>query len=191
MDLAPLDALRGLIPPDLGAHLYQLASAVPADEAIVEVGSYQGKSTAYLAAGAKAGLGARVYAVDAWDTPGNVTGRFGFAEPDTRAAFERQLRSVRLWSRVTPIKGFSAQVAATYDGPHVGLLYIDADHAEGSVRADFVAWLPHLAGGATVAFDDYDTPKNPGVQRVVDDLVAGGVLRDFTILAGRLAVGVV
>lgn len=186
-----LHDLQGLIPAALGEYLSDLAAAVPADHAIVECGSFKGKSTAYLAAGAKRGNGAHVFAVDPWDTPGNVTGRFGFAEPSTRAAFEQQLRSVRLWSKVTPIQAFAQDAARAWDGPPVGLLYIDSDHEYLSVREDFAAWHPHLAPGAAVAFDDYGTARNPGVARAVDEYVAARVLREFTIVCERLAVGTV
>lgn len=153
--------------PGVGDELERLAAVVPADQAIVEIGSYRGKSTAYLASGS---TGARVFAVDPWDFAGNVTGRFGFAEPATRAAFEEQLRACRLWSKVTPVQGFSVDVAARWDGPKIGLLFVDGDHSEQAVRADVAAWLPHLAADAVVAFDDYGTPKNPGVAVVVDSL---------------------
>lgn len=181
-----LAELEGLIPEDVGAVLAFYAAKVPRDQAIVEVGSYKGKSTCYLATGARDGDGAHVWAVDAWDTDGNVTGRFGFAEPTTREAFERQVRSMRLWSRITPLRGFSVDVAATWEGPKIGLLYIDADHQAHNVRADFRSWEPHLQPGAIVIFDDVDTKRNPGVRVVVDELAD---VIGCHVEAGRLAVG--
>lgn len=170
MNTSKLAALAGLITPEVGEYLAQLAADVPADQAIVEVGSFRGKSTCYLASGAKDGHGAHVYAVDAWDTPGNVTGRFGFAEPSTRETFDAQVASMRLKSRITALQGFSTDVAQAWTGPKVGLLFIDGDHAAQSVQADLHAWEPHLAVHSLVVFDDYDTPKNPGVAEVVDSL---------------------
>lgn len=186
MNFDPLHNLSGLITPEVGEALYNLALAVPATQAVVEVGSFRGKSTAFLASGARDGKDAKVFAVDAWDTPGNVTGRFGFADPTTFDVFEAQLRSVRLWSRVTPLKGFSKDVAAGWTGPAIGLLFIDADHQADNVRGDFDAWLPHLVKTARVAFDDLDTPKNPGVRKVVEALVADGW--NLNVEADRLAV---
>jgi len=180
-----LAALYGLVSADVGEALAQLASVVPADEAIVEVGSFQGKSTCYLAAGSKDGFGAKVFAVDPWDTPGNVTGRFGFAEPSTRDRFNEQIRSMRFASRITALQGFSADVAKQWNGPWVGLLFIDADHAEASVCADFEAWKPNLRDGAMVVFDDYLSPKNPGVKKAVDSLN----IDDLRVRADWLAVG--
>lgn len=166
--------LSGLIDADQGEVLAGLAAAVPTDQAIVEVGSFKGKSTAFLASGAKAGHGARVYAVDPWDLPGNVYGKHGFSAPEVREAFEAQLRACRLWSQVTPVRAFSTDAAAAWTGPAIGLLYIDGDHTEKAVRADVSAWSPHLAAGHVIVFDDLDTKPNPGVRVVVDELVAAG-----------------
>ena len=184
MNRERLAALYGLVSADVGEALAHLASVVPADEAIVEIGSFRGKSTCYLAAGSKDGFGAKVFAVDPWDTPGNASGRFGFAEPSTRQRFDEQVRSMRFASRVTALQGFSADVAKRWKGPLVGLLFIDGDHAEASVRADFEAWKPKLRDGAMVVFDDYLSPKNPGVKKAVDSL---GL--DVTVKADWLAVG--
>lgn len=181
-----LSDLKGLITPDVGAALRTLATAVPDDLAIVELGSYKGMSTAHLATGAKEGRGAHVWAVDPWDLPGNPYGKHGYSAPIVRDEFERQLRGLRLWSRITPIRAFATDAAASWTGPKVGLLYIDADHAEASVRADAQAWAPHLAEGHVLAFDDLDTPRNPGVRVVVDELAAAGYTLE--VQAERLAV---
>lgn len=182
-----LSEVKGLITPDVGSALRALAAQVPHDLAIVELGSYKGMSTAHLATGAKEGSGAHVFAVDPWDLPGNPYGKHGYSAPIVRDEFERQLRALRLWSRVTPIRGFSVDVAASWDGPKVGLLYIDADHAEASVRADVAAWRSHLSVEHVVAFDDLDTPRNPGVRVVVEKLVASGYY-SLEVRAERLAV---
>lgn len=179
-----LEELRGLITTDVGERIAAVAAGVPTDQAIVELGSFKGMSTAYLAAGARAGQGARVFAVDPWDLPGNPYGKHGYCAPIVREEFERQLRAVKLWSRVTPIQGFSVDVAATWDEGPVGFLFVDADHEEASVRADVAAWRPHLAQNHRIVLDDLDTPRNPGVRVVAEELAGDG----YTFIAeGRLA----
>lgn len=165
-----LASLQGLITPEIGDVLRSLAAEVPADQAIVEVGSFKGMSTAHLATGSKEGNGAPVFAVDAWDLPGNVYGKHGYSAPIVREEFETQLRRLRLWTRVTVIQAFSTNAAAAWAGPPIGLLFIDGDHAEAAVRADVEAWTPHLAPDHVLVFDDIDTPRNPGVRAVVDTL---------------------
>jgi predicted O-methyltransferase YrrM len=161
-----LAKLEGLITPETGLVLAELAGGVPADHAIVELGAYKGKSAAYLAEGAKRGAGAQVYSVDPWDTRGNITGRFGFADPATYEAYLAQIAKMGL--QTTPIKGFSVNVARTWprDRP-IGLLYIDGSHRYYDVRADFQAWSKFVAVGGLVVFDDYFGP-NHGVKRAAD-----------------------
>ena len=66
LELDELETLDGLISYEVGELLHNHAAVIPASNAVVELGSYHGKSTAYLARGAKIGYGAPVFAVDAW-----------------------------------------------------------------------------------------------------------------------------
>lgn len=162
-----LAALEGLIPDAVGLTLAELASSVSSEHAIVEIGSYKGKSTCYLAAGAQVGQRAQVFAVDPWDTPGNPGGRFGFDTRTVRADFHAQVRLMELETAITPLQGFSWEVVKTWKKP-IGLLYIDGSHTEKDVMQDWRLWSRFLVPGARVAFDDYDTPRNPGVKKVIE-----------------------
>ena len=178
--LTDLADLRGLIPAEVGEVLTRYAAHVPIDQAIVEIGSFQGKSACYLAAKAVA----HVYAIDAWGLPGNPTGRFGYAD-----AFPKFLAQVALMGfedRITPIQGFGHKVATNWQGSSVGLLFVDGDHSAAAVKRDVLAWLPHLAVSAVVILDDLDTPKNPGVRVAAKTL--SRTLGPFTVQAKRLAV---
>jgi predicted O-methyltransferase YrrM len=165
-----LSDLSGLIPHDEGMELLRLAQTIPSQNAIVEIGSYKGKSTCYLAAGRyMSGMaGGLVYAVDPWDLPGNPYGKHGFSAPEVRTIFKRQVESLGFDEIVRPIRGFSVDVAAEWLNGPIGMLFIDGDHSEAAVRADLNAWLPYVVNGGIVAFDDFDTPRNPGVRKVVD-----------------------
>ena len=192
-DLARLAMLDGLITPAVGNLLYERAARVPAGQAIVELGSYKGQSTAFLAAGARAGNRPPVFAVDPWDKqpPPGTNGRdyYRFADPYTRAVFDRQLTAVGLRSQVTALQGFSVDEAAIYDGPPVGLLYVDGDHTRDAVVADVKAWLPHLDPACTIVFDDYLwTETNHGVGEAVEHLRASRVLDPAIGVVARCAV---
>lgn len=161
-----LAELAGLISDVQGERLAQLAVEVPPDQAIVELGSYKGKSTAYLASS-----GHDVYAVDRWTLGGQHnpdTERRGYADPATFAAFHQQLDRAGVAERVTAIIADTGDVGRGWAGPPVGLLFIDADHDESAVRADLAAWEPHCVG--VIAFDDYGS-RWPGVVKVVDELI--------------------
>lgn len=189
VDLLKLASLQGLITEDVGEVLYLYATGVPADQAIVELGSYHGKSTAYLAAGTRDGYGASpVLAVDAWNN--KVNGWSKYHEPPQLIKFYQALKSVGLDEYVTACRGLSARTAARYRNKPIGLLYVDADHSEQAVLADVKAWYPHLARGALVIFDDFASTHNPEVGTAVVKLTTGpDALLTFEIVeADRLAV---
>lgn len=142
-----VERIRGWCSIAEGDLLYRLARSVDPTLAIVEIGSYQGKSTCYLALGSE---GAPVFAVDLWSLHRRV--------PRYRTAgrhFRRNVKRVGVADRIVPIRGFSVEVGKSWKGPEIGLLYIDGCHSTPAVIADFKAWQKHLAAGAVVAFHDY------------------------------------
>lgn len=194
--MTDLDALRGLTSyTDAGTLelLYELAGRVPAGEAIVEIGTYRGASACWLAAGAARGAGAHVWTVDPHDLPGErrPTSRHGgttdYTDPKIRQHAAQQIASAGLSDRVTMVRAHSVDAAAGWDGPRVGLLYIDGDHREHAARRDFRKWQPHLAPAAVVAWDDYDLHTHPGVPRAVAGLVARRMITEPEVYS-RLAV---
>lgn len=194
-----LRAARGLTPIDSCLVLHDLARRIPADQAIVEIGVFRGRSAVALGLGAQAGNGAHVWAVDPWDLPGHRgpfnAGRKGkhshrvkFTARETRLEAKRNVHRNGLREHVTMVRGFSTDVAADWDGPRIGLLYVDGDHNKAAVRADWEAWSPHLADDAVVVFDDYVLDDFQDVVEVVDALVDEGELVGLEVHHGRLAV---
>lgn len=168
--------------------LYHAATAVSADQAIVELGVYRGGSLVQLIDGAANGNGAPVYGVDAW---GSVNGVYSdrphmldrYTNDDKREA-ERITDG-----RCTLVHDLTTSAARCYDGPPIGLLYIDAEHKLAAVLADFRAWQPHLAPSAVVAFDDYEPGRvGRGVMQAVQILLTEQALTWQHIVGMRLAV---
>jgi predicted O-methyltransferase YrrM len=147
--------------------LMQLASAVPADACIVEIGSYRGRSTSALALGAN---GAPVYAIEPHESfEGIYGGQFGPA--DRRAFFENLLR-VGLVEKVRLVNLSSEVVCQGWTRP-VGLLWIDGDHTLEGVRRDFESWEPFLRPGGVVAFHDA-LDFDGGPAKLIEELCADG-----------------
>lgn len=176
-----LEGLIGLISHETGMRLATLAAEVPADQTVVEIGSFRGKSGCYLGIGSKYGFHAPVFCVDPWNLEGNVYGKHGFTDPQVYKDFLEQRMRMDLIQVVSPIRGFSIDVARDWNKGPVGLLYIDGDHNYDSVHDDFHAWHDHLAPDAVVAFDDYAT-RNKGVTKFVDQLSRRGWHVDTTTL---------
>jgi hypothetical protein len=139
--------------------------------AIVEVGSYCGRSTVVIASAARAfGRGARVHAVDPHD------GRVGAADQGIRAGaptlqrFRHNIAAAGLSDMVEVVPKHSWEVQ--WEGP-IGLLFIDGLHDYTNVARDFHHFLPWLAPGAYVAFHDY-ADYYPGVKAFVHELLDRG-----------------
>src|SRR6185369_8560695 len=167
---AALDA-KGFMPPDEGDALYAAAAVVPAGRLILEVGTYCGKSTLYLAAAARA-AGARVVTVDhhrgseenqaGWEhhDPTVVDPRTG--RMDTLPFVRRNLEDAGVEDVVTLVVGRTEQVGGWWTTP-VALLFIDGGHAEEQAHADYDAWARHVApGGALLIHDVFPDPADGG-----------------------------
>jgi hypothetical protein len=177
--------------------LYSLAQGVPRDGAIVELGSWMGRSAIMLAKGSMAGCGAPVFAVDVFSTDGGETAPLyapflNSGSVDYLATFEQNIGNAGVASLVRPIKSTTIEAARDWVGPRVRFLYIDANHSYRAVRDDFLAWAIHCGPGSWCAFHDYSNPKARGVQRFVDRLLATKILTETgyadSIVYGKLTV---
>src|SRR5688572_9001402 len=63
------EAIDGYLNKDEAVALFQIASSLPLEAKIVEIGSWKGKSTYCLAKGLKSG---KIYAIDPFDATGEV-----------------------------------------------------------------------------------------------------------------------
>ena len=132
--------------------LAMLAACVPADGAIVEIGSFKGKSTVLLASvAAQCGLG-RIVAIDPHTSPsptdpGLPPGASSFEE------FSAALRSAKLEEQVEVHRTFSKEVAKSWNR-HIRLLWIDGEHTYKGAKEDFDMFSPFLANGGVLALHD-------------------------------------
>jgi predicted O-methyltransferase YrrM len=182
--------VQGATPEDILITLADFAAQVPADQEIVELGVFQGRSALQLAWGARQGNGAHVTGIDAWDLPGNTYGP-PFTDPGSQRWAKHWVQSLGYSKGITLIQAFAAEVGAdwrNWNGRPVGLLFVDDDHSAEGARRAIESWAPHLAEGAIVAVDDYEHPDWPGVAEAVDALVDEGVLEPVELFHDRLAV---
>lgn len=179
--------VRAATPEDVMAALADFAAQVPGDQEIVEIGVFHGRTALQMAWGARQGGRAHVTAIDPWDLPGNDYGP-PFTDTSTRRWAFHHVQTLGYSRDITLVQGFSVDAARDYDGPPVGLLFVDGDHSKAGARQDIESWAPHLAEGARIAVDDYGHPDWPGVKAAVDALVDEGVLEPVEVFHGALAV---
>lgn len=170
-DIDRVLATEGWLAREEAEALMELASRVPAGRHIVEVGNFRGRSTVALALGSRRGAGVQVYSFDPHtEFVGPRGGRFGRAD---QAHLYANLARAGVGEWVSVVTLDARLVAPAWPARDVGLLFVDGDHRYEAVVADHAGWEPHLASGATVAFDDRDYPD---VARRLAELVAAGRL---------------
>lgn len=156
----------------IGETLRDLAKHVPANQLIVEIGAYQGRSTCFLAQGSLSGNQAKIISIDPWDQgthPGPVKKKnINFLDPDNKYKYLKHLYQCGVQSIVTPIQGFSQKVQIP-DIP-IGLLWIDGAHDYKSVKLDIKRFCPKVIKGGYVIFDDYRAHCK-GVDKAVDEIM--------------------
>jgi MMP 1-O-methyltransferase len=165
------EAARGFMPPPEGLALYRAAATYAAAGPVLEIGTYCGKSTIYLACAARE-AGQVMITVDhhhgseenqpGWEyhDPSLVdpaTGRL-----DTLPHFRATLAGLGLDEDVIAIVGRSADVARLWSAP-LGMLFIDGGHTEAAAQADYEGWTPRVApGGALAIHDVFPNPADGG-----------------------------
>jgi predicted O-methyltransferase YrrM len=157
-----------------GSLLFDLARACTGAGAILEIGSWQGRSTIWLARGSAAANRVPVYAVDPHTGSPEHHERYG--EVWTFDIFRENIAAAGVSDLVHPILAPSVEAARGFDRP-LELLFIDGDHSYEAVREDFDAWVGRVVEGGFVAL--HDTGENwDGPRRVVRESLFGS--RHFT-----------
>lgn len=124
----------GMMPPDQLLAVYRLAASWPMAGDTVELGSWVGLTTGYLAAACRVRGEGRVGAVDAF--AGTKEGGATYPSIErydlsTLPALREHLGRAGVADFVTPLVGLTTDVAGAYPGRPIRFLLIDADHSYG------------------------------------------------------------
>ncbi len=120
--------------------------------------------------------GLTLYMIDAWSQVTYKGKGDDAASPEERYIYENEcgdnyenaLNIKELYgNRAVVIKGFSLEVAATFDDNFFDFVFIDACHDDKSVQEDIKAWLPKIKDGGWLCGHDYDS-NYTGVKKAVD-----------------------
>ncbi len=140
--------------------LYTTALRLPKGNCMVEIGSYLGASSCFLAAAAKEKKGF-LYCVDTWKNEGMTEG--------PRDTYETFLNNTRRYRKlIEPIRLNSKEAASNFDRT-VDLLFIDGDHSYETVKTDLKSWLPKLSAGGLLLMHDWGWAE--GVRRAIEEIV--------------------
>jgi predicted O-methyltransferase YrrM len=114
--------VEGWLDPGEQRFLFDSAYKLLQDANIVEVGSFKGRSTCFLASACR-GTKKRVFAVDTF----NGSDGDYFGHRDFFSGFERNVRHCGVAQYVKPLIGRSGDIAKSWSLP-ISLLFIDGSH---------------------------------------------------------------
>ena len=162
---------KGFLDDEEGLRLFDLAREHARLGPIVEIGSYCGKSSVYLGAGARE-AGGTLICVDhhrgseeqqpGWEhhDPELVDPAVG--RMDSLPFLRRTLHQANLEDTAIVIVGNSVPVARLFPA-QFALVFIDGGHSLDVVAADHEAWSPKIVPGGILAIHDlFDDPADGG-----------------------------
>ncbi len=157
------------------AGLFYIASKLNNPKTIVEIGSWVGVSTCYIAAGLASNSKAHILGVDTFKgTTINEVASVAWNKSVSNmggTTLNRFIENVKLTGfekKISPIVSES-HIAAKKWKNEIDFLFIDGDHFYESIKKDFDVWFPYLSSDGVLAFHDYDE-KHPEVVKFVDEV---------------------
>jgi hypothetical protein len=155
----------------------------------VEVGTFLGKSAAYMASKIlEARKEIALICVDSWDerqyaqwwidvrhdppSPWPVEELYGMTLIE---ACTHCIHSVGLQRLIHPMRESSTDAARMFKHGSLDFVFIDADHRYAGISTDIAAWRGKVKSGGILAGHDYGGKSWPDVTRAVDEAFPGKV----------------
>lgn len=153
----------------LAARAADAAGAAPG--AMIEIGSWCGRSSVYLGRAAR-DAGRVLFAIDHHRGSEEHQPGEGYHDPDlfdpelgrveTLPALRRTIALADLEASVIPVVGKSAVIGGAWGAPAC-FVFIDGGHAMDTALADYHAWAGHVARGGLLAIHDvFPNPEDGG-----------------------------
>ena len=140
----------------------------------VEVGSWKGTSSAYMAVEiANSGKNILFDCVDTWE--GTAMEHDHDTHVQNNTLYEHFLNNMKpVEGYYTPLRKTSVEAASLYQDGSLDFVFIDAGHTYEDCSADIHAWMPKLKPSGLFAGHDYGAAE--GVKRAVDELIPNFII---------------
>lgn len=165
--------IPGMTTPDAGKFLFSLCYMQEMRGDVLEIGSWQGRSTTFLARAVEESKNGSFYAIDHFK--GNI-GKEEFYTVDGKLSslkenFISNMTTFGLNEIVNLLDMINDEAAKEIEGKTVRFLFIDGDHTKQGVLKDIKLFFPMLKKGSIIVFDDY-FEGFPGLIEAVDEAFA-------------------
>ncbi|MDI9569854.1 MAG: class I SAM-dependent methyltransferase [Pseudomonadota bacterium] len=164
--------IKGFLHDEEAVRLYELAREASRRGPCLEIGSYCGKSAAFIGLACRQN-GTVLFSIDHHrgseeQQPGEAYFDPELTDPltgevDTFPIFRRLIHQLELADAVVPIVAPSAVVARSWSTP-LSLVFIDGGHTFAAAYADYSAWSSHLLPGGILAIHDIFADAGSGGQ---------------------------
>lgn len=170
---AAASPIPGMLSEEAGKILYLLCVSQMLNGDVVEIGSWQGYSTSFLARAVRDSRNGEFFAIDHFKGNRGTEDYYVVGKPDLsdlRNKFECNMRSLDLWEGIELLDMPNNKAAEQLVGRSVRFLFIDGDHTREGVEKDINLFFPMLKAGSIVVFDDF-SDSAPGLVGAIDALL--------------------
>jgi len=153
--------------------LYSIARKLPIGSIVVEIGSWQGKSTYCLSKGLKSG---KLYAIDPFnkDAGADVETQKDYNNKVTQnsllTSFEKNMIDLKVFQKIIVKNGYSYNFHDDFD--EIDFLFIDGDHSIDGCKLDYNLYAHKIKKGGYIALHDYYPDRlDLGPTYVINEMV--------------------
>ncbi len=172
--IAKFRNLDGWLSDNEAVGLYSVAHKLGRNASVVEIGSWQGKSTYCIVKGLRNG---KVYAIDPFNADaGQDVGseneyKLKKGNSDLLQNFKKNMQELGVNDKIEIKKGYSYDFQNDFSA--INFLFIDGDHSIAGCTSDFEMYSPKIVPGGFIAFHDFYEERNElGPTYVINNILS-------------------
>lgn len=185
--IAEWNQIKGWFNLSQAIAIQSIVKQLPPGSKLVELGSYQGRSSVAIAAVLPPN--SVLYCVDHFKGSEEHK-KWNLNINNLLEAFTNNIERFGVKDKIYTLAMSSTEAAEKFEGESLDLVLVDAAHDYDSVKADLLSWYPKLKRGGYLLCDDYE-PSWPGVMRAVKTVgLEGNVIAESLWMHQKPNVGV-
>ncbi len=165
-----VDSIGGFLSAKEAGLLHWAASESPPGP-VLELGSYEGRSTVVFAL-----AGRHVHAIDAWSLEVDDLSAYDGGMTSANSVldrFKQNIRRAQVEAQISIHRGLTHEVGRRWNIPGT-ILFVDAGHTYADVKGDLEIWTPHLLPGGVLIMHDVLGDVYLDVTRAASELLRQG-----------------